>query len=110
MIRQLGIPTWFCSFSAAETKWVSLLRILNISLFNKNLTDEEISKLSWAEKCLLIKRDPVTCARYFNHRFQEFLLHVLKDASEPLGKIKDYFFSCGISAARFPTHSHVDMG
>ena len=27
MIRQLGIPTWFCSFSAAETKWVSLLRI-----------------------------------------------------------------------------------
>lgn len=24
MIRQLGIPTWFCSFSAAETKWIPL--------------------------------------------------------------------------------------
>lgn len=56
------------------------------------MTDEEISKLSWVEKCLLIKRNPVTCARYFNHRYQEFLLHVSKDASEPLGKIKDYFF------------------
>jgi len=28
MIRQLGKPTWFCSFSAAETRWVHLLKIL----------------------------------------------------------------------------------
>lgn len=29
MIRQLGIPTWFCSFSAAETKWTPLLICLS---------------------------------------------------------------------------------
>ena len=28
MIRQLGNPTWFCSFSAAETRWVHLLKTL----------------------------------------------------------------------------------
>ena len=28
MIRQLGVATLFCSFSAAETKWNHLLRIL----------------------------------------------------------------------------------
>lgn len=28
MIRQIGIPTWFCSFSAAETKWTALLQTL----------------------------------------------------------------------------------
>lgn len=27
MIRQLCIPTWFCSFSAAKTKWKPLLRV-----------------------------------------------------------------------------------
>lgn len=28
MIKQLGVPTWFCSFSAAETRWVPLLQCL----------------------------------------------------------------------------------
>lgn len=28
-IRQLGTPTCFCSFSAAVTKWVSVLKILH---------------------------------------------------------------------------------
>ena len=27
MIRQLGIPTWFCSFSAAETKWEPFIKM-----------------------------------------------------------------------------------
>lgn len=50
MIRQLEIPAWFFSFSAEETILVRLLRIINITLFNKNLIDEGKSKLSWAEK------------------------------------------------------------
>lgn len=86
MIRQLGIPTWFCSFLAAETKWVSVLKILHKTLFNKILTDEETGNLTWEEKCDLIRKDPVTCARYFNHRFQVFLSHVLKGITHPLGK------------------------
>lgn len=28
MIRQLGIPTWFCFLSAAESRWTDLLKIL----------------------------------------------------------------------------------
>lgn len=28
MIKQLGVPTWFCFFSAAETRWVPLLQCL----------------------------------------------------------------------------------
>ncbi|XP_061196745.1 uncharacterized protein LOC133205019 [Saccostrea echinata] len=91
MIRQLGVPTWFCSFSAAETKWTGLLRILSQLLNNRNLTDEEIHNLSWIDKCELIKRDPVTCARYFSHRFQTFLTHILKGKTQPLGEIRDYF-------------------
>lgn len=106
MIRQLGIPTWFCSFSAAETKWVSVLKILHKTLFNKILTDEEIGNLTWEEKCDLIRKDPVTCARYFNHRFQVFLSHVLKGITHPLGKIKDYFYRVEFQQRGSP---HVHM-
>lgn len=56
MIRQLGIPTWFCSFSAAETKWNSLLKILSKLLNNREMYDEEIFELSWTDKCELIKK------------------------------------------------------
>lgn len=35
MIRQPGKPTWFSSFSAAETKWLHLLGILAQTVSNK---------------------------------------------------------------------------
>ena len=65
MIKQLGVPTWFCSFSAAETKWLPLLRSLPYMTFKRNMSDEELSTLTWIEKNDLIKSDPVNCARYF---------------------------------------------
>lgn len=42
MIRQLGTPTWFASFSAAETRWQHLLNILSITLHSKELINEQI--------------------------------------------------------------------
>lgn len=50
MIRQLGTPTWFCSFSAEETKWPPLLKCLNKLINQKSLSDEEVSALTWEEK------------------------------------------------------------
>ena len=43
MIRKLGIPTWFASFSSAETRWSHLLNILSQSLHGKTLSNEEIA-------------------------------------------------------------------
>ena len=42
MIRQLGNPTWFCSFSAAETRWTHLLKTLGRIVEKKEYTDDEI--------------------------------------------------------------------
>lgn len=50
MIRQLGIPTWFCSFSAAETKWTSLLQTLGRLINHIEYTEEDVLKMSWEEK------------------------------------------------------------
>jgi hypothetical protein len=49
-IRQLGIPTWFYSFSAAETKWFSLLGCLSKLVHGKELNDSELKNLTWQDK------------------------------------------------------------
>ena len=46
MIRQLGNPTWFCSFSAAETRWTHLLKILGRILEKKEYSDDEINNMA----------------------------------------------------------------
>ena len=68
MMRQLGCPTFFLTLSAAETKWPELLHILKEILDGDKLSDDEIIELQWSERADLIRRDPVTCARYFDHR------------------------------------------
>ena len=45
MIRQLGNPTWFCSFSAAETRSVHLLKTLGGLVEKKDYTDVEIKNM-----------------------------------------------------------------
>ena len=106
MIRQLGIPTWFCSFSAAETKWEPLLKSLAKLVQGKDLSSEEIASMSWQEKCILIKSDPVTCARYFEFRVQSFIKHVLKHPDEPIGKIIDFFYRVELQQRGSP-HIHM---
>lgn len=106
MIRQLGIPTWFCSFSTAETKWTPLLICLSKLVNGKILSPNEVNKLTWEEKCILIKSDPVTCARYFDHRFQSFLACVLKSKMNPIGQVQDYFYRVEYQQRGF---SHVHM-
>ena len=106
MIRQLGIPTWFCSFSAAETKWIPLLQTLGLLINGQNYSEEEIQALNWAEKCHLIKSDPVTCARYFDYRVQIFLHKVLLSEVGPIGEIVDYFYRVEFQQRGSP---HVHM-
>ena len=106
MIRQLGIPTWFCSFSAAETKWEPLLQSLSKLVNGKNITLEEARTLNWHEKCTLIKSDPVTCARYFDYRVQAFIKNVLKHPSLPIGDIVDFFYRVEFQQRGSP-HIHM---
>jgi len=106
MIRQLGLPTWFCSFSAAETKWLPLLVALGKFVDNKDYSEEEVANLTWDQKSRLIKSDPVTCARYFDYRFQRFMFEVLMDKSRPIGEIVDYFYRIEFQQRGSP---HVHM-
>ena len=106
MIRRLGIPTWFMSFSSAETRWTHLLQILSKSVHNKSLTEQEVSELSWHEKSELIKKDPVTCARHFDHQVKKLVNNVLQNSQNPVGKVVDFFYKVEFQMRGSP-HIHM---
>ena len=106
MIRQLSLPTWFMSLSAADTRWTDLLRMLAKLNDGIDYSDKELENLSWQEKTKLVQKDPVTCSRYFDHRVQEFLNTVLKSSCEPIGKLLDYFYRVEFQQRGSP-HIHM---
>ncbi|XP_013856318.1 uncharacterized protein LOC106512195 [Austrofundulus limnaeus] len=101
MVRQLGIPTWFCSFSSADMRWTHFMEAFmcadNIQI--------NVDNLDWAQKCDLLKNNPVTAARMFDHRFHCFLKDVLMSPSQPIGKIIDYFYRVEFQQ-RGSAHTH----
>ena len=92
MIRQLGLPTFFLSMSAAETRWPELLHSLGKIIDKKNYTAEEVAAMTWETKSRLIRSDPVTTARCFDHRVQRFINDFLKSNMMPLGKIRELVY------------------
>lgn len=87
MLRQLGIPTWFCSFSSAEYRWNDAIS----SLLKQQNDDRDPEVLDWSEKNEILRSNPVTVARMFEHRFRTFQRDVINSPSEPIGKITDFF-------------------
>ena len=48
--------------------------------------------MTWEQKSNLVQKDPVTCARNFEHMVQLFIRDVLKSSVMPIGEIGDYFY------------------
>ena len=92
MIRQLGPAQIFTTLSAAENRWVHLLKILFEVVDNRALTDEQVQQLSWSDKCCLISSDPITCARHFDFSVQHSFTHFLRQPLSPFGQLKDYWY------------------
>lgn len=105
MIRQLGLPTWFMSFSAADTRWNDLIRALGVLNDQRKYTDAEIDNMTWAQKSKLVQKDPVTCTSYFDHCFRTFVNTVLKSDHHPISKVLDFFI--GLSFNRGDHHMFI---
>ena len=63
MLKQLGIPTWFCSFSAAERRWPEILEAICVQ---QGLPIPE--NPDWTEYCEIINANPGTACRMFESR------------------------------------------
>ena len=49
MIRQLGIPTFFVTFSAADRRWVEITNAILIHLGRRPMTLEQHLNMTWEE-------------------------------------------------------------
>ncbi|XP_035682540.1 uncharacterized protein LOC118419944 isoform X2 [Branchiostoma floridae] len=86
MIRQLGIPTWFATFSAADLRWPEVLEAIR-----RDHVTVPVSELSWEERCDILKSNPVTAARMFDRRVKLFFKHLIRSPSQPIGEVIDTF-------------------
>jgi hypothetical protein len=49
--------------------------------------DVEFDRLDWATKCEILRSNPVTAVRMFDHRVKEFFKNVIKSPEQPVGKV-----------------------
>ncbi|XP_073681681.1 uncharacterized protein [Garra rufa] len=101
MVRQLGLPTWFCSFSSADLRWPELMQ----SIVKQEGCQTPIDELDWSDRCGMLKRNPVIAARMFDHRFHCFLKDVIMSPAQPIGKVIDYFYRIEFQQRGSP-HTH----
>ena len=105
MIRQLGIPTWFLTLSAAEMKWPEVIQII-ARQYGEILSDEAVSNMTWEEKTTWLKRNPVTAARHFQYRLDQFWKTFITSKAKPIGEVNDYMIRIEFQARGSP-HAHT---
>ena len=105
MIRQLGIPTWFLTLSAADMKWPEVIQII-ARQYGTILTEAQVANLTWEDKCTWLRRNPVTAARHFQYRLDLFWSEFLKSKANPIGKVTDYMIRIEFQARGSP-HAHT---
>ncbi|XP_073714148.1 uncharacterized protein [Misgurnus anguillicaudatus] len=102
MIRQLGTPTFFCTFSAAEMRWPEVITAIKA----QQGEDVDFAELDWMTKCEILRSNPVTVMRMFEKRVDALMTHLLLSPAQPIGKVEDYFYRVEFQARGSP-HIHL---
>ncbi|KAL7881106.1 hypothetical protein SRHO_G00033600 [Serrasalmus rhombeus] len=100
MLRQLGTPTFFCTFSAAEMRWPEVSTVIKA----QQGETVDFSALDWSEKCEILRSNPVTAMRMFKKRV-EALMNLIQSPAQPIGEVIDYFY-CVEFQQRGSPHIH----
>ncbi|XP_071153509.1 uncharacterized protein [Mytilus edulis] len=99
-IRQLGIPTWFATFSAADMRWSEIINLL----MKQQQSTQSFDDLDWTAKSEILRLNPVMNAVMFDHRFHTFLKEIIIKRSI-VGKVKDHFHRIEFQQRGSP-HAH----
>ena len=91
MLRTLGPPTFFITFSADDHHWKDLTIVL-AKCTGRVLSEADVDQLSQEEKRQLMTSNPVVTARHFAHRFQCMVREVIKGSAKPIGEVVDFFW------------------
>ena len=106
MIRQLGIPTFFVTFSAADRRWIEIDNAILIQQGKTPMTVEEHKNMSWDQHCRIIMSNPVTASRMFEHRVQTFIRDVIQSPAKPIGEVEDFYYRTEFQQRGWP-HIHM---
>jgi len=103
MVKQLGLPTFFMTLSCADLRWPEIVEIIQ-KINGKDMTEEQISNLSYMEKTEILQYNPVVLARHFQYRVECFFKHIV--TKEALGgKLKHHAIRVEFQA-RGSAHVH----
>jgi len=105
MVRQLGIPTWFLTLSAADMQWPEVIQTIACQ-YGKRLTADDIKNMPWQEKCEWLRFNPVTAAHQFKHRLDLFFKEFIGGRANPIGQLRDYMIRIEFQARGSP-HAHT---
>ena len=86
MIKQLGQPTWWMTFSCADLRWNEIYKILS-KLEGREMSDAEIANMTYNEKCRMLNSNPIIIAKHFQYRLECLFKDVLLGCGDPVGKI-----------------------
>ncbi len=105
MIRQLGLPTWFLTLSAADMQWPDVIQTI-AHQYGTILSDDDVLNMSFEDKSKWLRQNPVTAARHFHYRLQNFFNIFLKSSAHPVGELVDYAIRIEFQARGSP-HAHT---
>ena len=105
MIRQLDIPTWFLTLSAADMKWPDVIQCIAYQ-YGQTFTEDQVRNMTFQEKSKWLRSNPVTAACHFHYRLNTFFQKFLKSCTNPLGKLTDYAIRIEFQARGSP-HAHT---
>ena len=86
MIKQLGPPAWWITFSCADLCWNEIYKILS-KLKGHEMSDTEIEHMTYDEKCKMLNSNPVVVAKHFQYRLECLFRDVLLGSGDPIGKL-----------------------
>ena len=103
MVRQLGIPTWFLTLSAADMKWPDVIQII-ARQYGVILSKDDVINMPWIKKSEWLRSNPVTAAWHFQYRLELFWKEVIM--SKAIGDITDFMIRIEFQARGSP-HAHT---
>ncbi len=106
MIRQLGIPTFFVTFSAADRRWIEIPNAILAHLGKRPMTPEEHKNMTWEDHCRIIMENPVIAATMFYNRVKVFISDVIQSPAKPIGEVVDYYYRTEFQQRGWP-HIHM---
>ncbi len=101
--KQIGPPSFFISFSAADRRWPEIAQAM---LAQQGKDPNIWDTLTWSEYCELVNRNPVTAVLMFERRVTQFV-KIMTSECQPLGgKVNDMFLRREMQDRGWP-HIHA---